>query len=558
MVLRERDLSEMPEDIAAVGAAVLGERDPYRVIGEQVADLVRDEQFAELYRSTGRAAVSPGLLTLVTIFQFMENLPDREAARAVAVRLDWKYALHLSVGYRGFDFSCLSYFRRRLLAHEQSRLVFEAVLAKVRALGFLQKAGKQRTDALGVVGAVRELSQLELVWEALRLALRALGEVDASWVEQAVPTAYRTQYLERRSDYRLTAEERQAELVRVGQDGAWLLARLAAEDAEMLRGLAEVTTLATIWRQRYERAGDGQVRWRSKTVDSTELIVTPHDPGVRIGQKRGHVWWGDKVHVTETIADAPATGDDDDPTGAVGGPVDPADQVRFITDVTTSPAPSGDGQALAEIRTHLTERDLLPTEQVVDSGYVSGKHLAASEAAGIDLIGPPLADTSPNGFKIADFTLDHAAHRATCPAGQVSVKWAVRRERDGSASVQIRFPPAVCAACPLRPHCTRSKGGRNLSISEHYDRLVARRREAQTPAFREKLKTRAGIEATLSELVRAHGLRRHRYRGDAKRHFEHLLTAAACNFKRLARALATLQYGPFLPPTSALPAQTLA
>jgi hypothetical protein len=442
----------------------------------------------------------------------------------VAVRLDWKYALHLPVGYPGFDFSCLSYFRRRLLAHEAGRLVFEAVLAKVQALGFLKKRGKQRTDSLGVIGAVRALSQLELVWEALRLALRALEDVAPDWVEAQVPSAFRTLYLERRSDYRVTAAEREAALVQVGQDSTWLLDQVARTPA--LRSVAEVRTLATIWQQRYERV-DGQVRWRDTTVDCTELIVTPHDPGVRIGQKRGHVWWGDKVHVTETIAEPQAP-----------GRADPADRVRFITDVTTSPAPSGDGQALAEIRDRLRERNLLPDEQVVDSGYVSGKHLAESEADGVDLIGPPLMDTSTNGFKLADFAIDRAARRAVCPTGQVATKWAIRTERDGSRSFQIRFPDAACAACPLRPRCTTSTRGRNLSVSEHHERLAARRAEAQTPAFRDKLRTRAGIEATLSELVRRHGLRRHRYRGDAKRHFEHLLKAAACNLKRLARALA--------------------
>jgi transposase len=538
MTLRERDVRTMPADIAAIGQQVLRVDDPYRMIGEHLAELVTDAEFAGLYEPTGRAAVSPSLLALVTLFQFLEDLPDREAARQVVVRLDWKYALHLPLGDPGFDFSCLSYFRRRLVEHEQCRLVFEAVLRRVRALGFLQKRGKQRTDSLGVVGAVRELSQVELVSEALRLALRALSEVAPTWVEQVVPVTYRTEYLERRSDYRLTAAERQAELVRVGQDGAWLLDRLTTEDAGALRGLAEVATLATIWQQRYAR-GDGPVRWRATTVDSTELILTPHDPGVRLGQKRGHVWWGDKVHVTETIAASPAP---DAPA-----PADPADQVRFITDVTTSPAPSGDGQALAEIRDHLAERDLLPDEQVVDSGYVSGKHLAESEAAGVDLVGPPLADTSTNGFKLADFQLDRAARRAVCPAGQVATKWAVRTERDGSRSVQIRFPAAVCTACPLRPQCTISQHGRNLSLSEHYDRLVTRRAQAQTPTFRAKLRTRAGIEATLSELVRRHGLRRHRYRGDAKRSFEHLLKAAACNLKRLARALAARQQAGLLP-----------
>ena len=271
-----------------------------------------------------------------------------------------------------------------------------------------------------------------------------------------MPAAFRTLCLERRSDSRLTAAERQAEVERVGQDSRWLLDRLASTAGAALQVAAAVRTLATIWQQRYERV-DGQVRWRDKTVDSTELIVTPHDPGVRAGQKRGRTWRGDKAPITETIAEPP--------TAADAGSAEPADPVRFITDVTTSPAPSGDGQALAEIREHRTERDLLPTEQVVDSGYVSGKHLAESEAAGIDLIGPPLADTATNGFKLDDFTIDRDARRAVCPARQVATKWAIRTERDGSQSVQIRFPTAVCAAGPLRPQCTTGASGHNLTLA---------------------------------------------------------------------------------------------
>jgi hypothetical protein len=55
---------------------------------------------------------------------------------------------------------------------------------------------------------------------------------------------------------------------------------------------------------------------------------------------------------------------------------------------------------------------------------------------------------------------------------------------------------------------------------------------------------RAGIEATLSEMVRHHELRRHRYRGATKRPFENLLKGAACNLKRLARVLAGSFVGP--------------
>ena len=236
-----------------------------------------------------------------------------------------------------------------------------------------------------------------------------------------MPAAFRTLCLERRSDSRLTAAERQAEVERVGQESAWLLDRLASTAGAALQVAAAVRTLATIWQQRYERV-DGQVRWRDKTVDSTELIVTPHDPGVRAGQKRGRTWRGDKAPITETIAEPP--------TAADAGSAEPADPVRFITDVTTSPAPSGDGQALAEIREHRTERDLLPDEQVVDSGYVSGKHLAESEAAGVELIGPPLADTATNGFKLADFQIDRAARRAE-PERQRAVRAPRRPPRRG-------------------------------------------------------------------------------------------------------------------------------
>ena len=254
-----------------------------------------------------------------------------------------------------------------------------------------------------------------------------------------------------------------------------------------------------------------------------ERIISPHDPGARAGRKRGKGWVGEKVHVTETAEP--------------GGP-------NFITDVATESAASHDTEALGGIRERLSGRGLLPEEQIVDGGYVSGQQLAASEAAGIELVGPPPADTSPQAFKLEAFTLNRAERVAICPAGVRSTKWGERTERDGSASIQIRFPASACAACPLRAQCTTSPRGRNLSLSEHHERLEARRAEARTPAFWERLKTRAAIEGTLSELVRAHGLRRHRYRGDAKRQFENLLKAAACNLKRLARVLAASPVSP--------------
>jgi transposase len=515
VTLHRRDLAERPADIAAVGQKLLPPTNPYRVIGDHLADILDDAHFADLYDPTGRAALSPSLLALVRLFQFMETIPDREAAEQVVVRLDWKYALHLPLEDTGFDFSCLCYFRRRLLEHAQERLVFEQILGQIQALGFIKKRGQQRTDALAVLGAVRQLSALETVTETLRLAVRALIQAAPDWVARELPASFVQASAHSRADDRLSAQERAAALQQVGQDGVWLLERLEATAPAAARALEALQVLCTVWEQRYERV-EGRVRVRAKTVDCTALIVTPHDPGVRAGEKRGQKWRGDKVHVTETAE---------------------AERPNFLTDVTTANATSGDREAVPQMRAHLHERAVGPAEQYVDSGYVSGPQLAQSQAAGSELVGPPLADTSPNQFKIAAFAIDRDARQAICPQGHPAVKWSERTERDSSRAVNIQFAAATCAACPLRAPCTSGQSGRSLHLSEHYELLAARRIEAQTEAFRERMRARPAIEATLSELVRRHGLRRHRYRGEAERHLENLLKGAACNLKRLVRAL---------------------
>ena len=52
--------------------------------------------------------------------------------------------------------------------------------------------------------------------------------------------------------------------------------------------------------------------------------------------------------------------------------------------------------------------------------------------------------------------------------------------------------------------------------------------------FRRQYGVRAGIEGTISQGVRAFGLRRARYFGQAKTRLQHILTAAAINLVRLA------------------------
>jgi len=525
MSLLNRWSEDIPTDTAALGEHLLAPDDPYRLVGQEASRFFRLQDFVALYAAIGRGAICPIVLSLVTIFQYLENLPDREAAKQARLRIDWKYALHQPLTWLGFHYSDLCNFRQRLLAHGQERLVFEQVLQWVQQHGLVRKQGRQRTDSSHLLGAVERLSRLELVWETLRLALRALQQAAPTWYTQTIPAAFQETYHERQSDWRLTAEEVPPALQRAGADGYWLLDRLATAP-EAAQQVPEVTTLRTVWDQQFTRTATA-VQAKPVPIKGKDLIVTPHDPDVRWAKKRQTEWVGYKSQITETA--------------------DPEQAVQFITDIDVVAANDGDSEQIDPIHARLAERDLLPREHLVDQGYPSGPNLAHSASRGVELVGLVAVDPShkPAGYRPADFTLDLAARQATCPAGQAAVTWKESRVPEAPddpqrREVQITFG-AACADCPARSQCTTGQGGRTLTVSAFHAELTARRAEQESEAFKERLKARAGIEGTISEFTRCHGARRARYRGTAKVRLQALFTGAAVNVKRLARALAPRQ-----------------
>ncbi len=147
-----------------------------------------DEDFADLFPARGQPAEAPWRLAVVTVLQFVEGLPDRQAADAVRSRLDWKYALSLELSDPGFDHSVLSEFRTRLVAGGAEERLLDLVLEQARAHGWLKERGQQRTDSTHVLAAVRALTRLECVGETLRHTLNVLAEVAPEWLRtQAAP-----------------------------------------------------------------------------------------------------------------------------------------------------------------------------------------------------------------------------------------------------------------------------------------------------------------------------------------------------------------------------------
>lgn len=178
MCLKVQPPWPMPTETGKIGQKLLPENDVYRLIGDRLFAQLNEAEYADLYSIEGKPGISPILLALVTVFQFMEKLADRQAIRELRMRLDWKYALHLPLEYEGFDFSVLSEFRDRLIRGQAEGRVFEKLVEQIRGMGLIKERGKQRSDSMAMLTKVRRLCRLETVVETLRLAIVAIVDQD--------------------------------------------------------------------------------------------------------------------------------------------------------------------------------------------------------------------------------------------------------------------------------------------------------------------------------------------------------------------------------------------
>ena len=321
--------------------------------------------------------------------------------------------------------------------------------------------------------------------------------------------------------------EREALALEVGADGFVLLDALDGAGApEKARGVAMVQTLRDVWRIHYAREGDGPPRWRAvaELPPVGERLQSPYDPEMHYSTKRQMEWSGYKVHVTEACDE---------------------DAVHLVTHVMTCPAMQPDMASTAEIHERLAAKDLLPSEHFVDSAYVDAGLLVSSQRDhGISLEGP-VRGVANQFARAKEYEQRHFAiiwdrEQVTCPQGKTSVTWHAGRDQMSVPRIQVTFSRTDCGACAARPLCTPAKDARR-SVYFHprpeYEALNAARTRMHDPAWKGRYRVRAGIEGTLSQGVRAFGVRQSRYVGLAKTGLQQACTAAAMNVSRIVNWL---------------------
>jgi len=169
------DFPPRPTDTDKAAKSVFNIENVYLSIGDQIESLLDVINLADL-DSTGEVTKSTlSVLALVTIFQYVENIPDRLAREAVQTRTDWKYALHLPLIHPGISPGALYEFRQQLLRNHTAQQVFHDLLAQMGKVGLLNRRTKNWTDVTSIITQVNILTQLDWLAQAFSLTLESLA-----------------------------------------------------------------------------------------------------------------------------------------------------------------------------------------------------------------------------------------------------------------------------------------------------------------------------------------------------------------------------------------------
>ena len=93
MSMQPQPIAPIPALTEQVAKAAFPKSNPYLTLRDELGSVFEDNDFTELFSTTGQPGLPPWRLALVTLLQFRENLSDRQAANSVRSRIDWKYLL---------------------------------------------------------------------------------------------------------------------------------------------------------------------------------------------------------------------------------------------------------------------------------------------------------------------------------------------------------------------------------------------------------------------------------------------------------------------------------
>lgn len=463
------------------------------------------EELGRLYEDSrrGQPPVSPAQLALATVLQAYVGCSDDEVIEATTMDRRWQLVLGcLDASRPPFSKGTLVAFRRRLIEADLDRRLIERTVALAeRRGGFGGRALRAALDSSPVWGTGRVEDTYNLLGHALRKALgvraRQQGRGLADVATEAGAPILGGSSLKAALDLDWDdPAERTRALVAV-LDALGAVERYLDESAEA--SLAALDAARQVREQDVEHTADGLPSVRRGVARERRISI--EDAEMRHGRKsRSHRVDGYKRHVLRDL------------------------DAGLIRAVGITPANAPEAIVTDAIVADLDQQGARLGELHIDRAYLSSA-LVRERPAGLAIYCKAWPVRNGDRFPKTAFALDWERHTIRCPNG------ALLPFVPGGT---VRFPAAVCAACPLRDRCTTGARGRSVSIHPDERLLVELRRRQTTPAGRATLRERVAVEHALAHIGRWQG-RRARYRGARKNLFDLRRCAVVHNLHVLAR-----------------------
>jgi len=497
----------------------LPENDWCFTYAKHVLPLIDEEKFKHFYSETdGRYNASIRTMISLLIFMGQEKLNWRAAEFQFSRRLDWLIATNTPIGQAQIDHTTLFKFFQRLENDDTARELFvELTNSFIEACGTSIK--KQRTDSFFIHGWLKILSRYGLFKETTRKFLQALRKQQPT-LYISIKDQLSQDYLEKEFD--LTEKDKELAHRKIS-----LMARdlykikQAFENHQQIKHYETFKTLSKVFEQQCEirDTNDNDPEILIKEKPDGDTICTPHNTEARYVRKGKQRVTGDKGFVTETC--------------------DPANKAQFITDVNDTEATHHDSTEQSEIQDRLIENEYKPDQHFEDAGFVNGQTIIESAKNGIELEGPTAGrsqsfeayENKDRPFDAGDFdtTVNDESNELTineCPNHQQPTD---QKRSAKTGKMIVHFDAACCSACQDAHRCPVKIGKRvatyNVDEAE-YIGAVRHHRYMSDKEYRTECGVRAGAEATVSELARAHGLRRSRHRKRSRTNLQLIFSAS--------------------------------
>ena len=534
-----------------------------------------EDEFADLYDSeTGRGCWSVARKLGLLLLQARFDTTDEQTVGALSFDTRWQYALMLTEDEAYLSRVSMWDFRCRLIEADPEMERLSALVSRIAEeaadeLG-LDLGDQQRTDSTHITSNITTKSRADLFRKVLT---HFDNELQKRWPDQRSRLSEDlVEWLDAEPEHwfgRLSDDEYQARMTRMAD---WVL-----EIVETFRDHDEIA----VW-EPYQVVVQLLEEHCVVDLDDPPDTDGPDDeppavsPGTDADTKAESTQGADSAG---TASDDEAT--EDEPTTTVklryrprGGntalqsPYDPDagytshkgtgysmhivetcghdEQLpEMIVDQMVEPADTDTGK-MTSLLEDLDERGLLPTTMLADAGYGTGGAIVEAAQMGVELVAPvPQGNQDQERFGRERFEIDEETGQVQrCPAGNKPCRHGTRRSAShaDTDTLHAYFYPSHCESCehveqcPVRP----PDSGRGAYQLELRDNQLARDRRLaaqKTDEFWEDYRLRSGVEATASELKRAHGVGDLRIRRLPRVRMEAALKACACNIKRWVGAL---------------------